>query len=182
MSQERVVAVFGSSATEPGSADWVAAETVGARCAGAGLAVVTGGYSGTMEAASRGAARAGGHVIGVTAPELFRGRPGANPHVAEERPAATLTERLGTLIDLASGVIVLPGSIGTAAELVVAWNLNHIRRRNRGQRLPTVAVGAGWRELRDLLSEHMGALGGDIHAVDTADDAVDWLLEQPEIR
>lgn len=180
--RDKVIAVFGSSATAPGSSEWVDAEKVGARCAGAGLGVVTGGYSGVMEAVSRGASLAGGRVIGVTAPDLFAARPGANPHVTEERPTITLAERIGTLIDLASGVIALPGSIGTAAELVVAWNLNTVHRRNHGSRLPTVAVGDEWRALWELLSDRMHADREDIHVVDSADEAVDWLLTQPEIR
>ena len=179
---DRVVAVFGSSAIEQGSIEWAEAEIVGARLADAGCAVVTGGYSGVMEAVSRGAGLAGGRVVGVTAPQLFATRPGANDYVTDERSAGTLAERIGTLIELASGVIVLPGSIGTAAELVVTWNLNHVRRNNGGSRVPTVAVGAGWREMWELLAGRMGAFSGDVHVVDTPAEAVGWLLDQPEIR
>ena len=107
MTKINYIAVFGSSATAPGSDDWNDAERVGARLAKSGLGVVTGGYGGTMEAASRGAALAGGPVIGVTAPHLFTGRFGANRHVAEEIIATTLAERIGRLTDIAAGVIVL---------------------------------------------------------------------------
>ena len=147
-----------------------------------GLTVITGGYSGTMEAASKGAASTGGPVIGVTAPALFTGRTGANSYVTTELEADTLSDRLGLLTSKAAGVIVLPGSIGTATEFLLAWNINHIARRNTGVRLPTVAVGADWRELSRLLTERLGANGVDVHVVDTADMAVDWLLDQPEIR
>jgi len=182
LSHGRVVAVFGSSAAEPHTAEWADAEEVGASLARAGCTVVTGGYSGVMEAVSKGANLTGGRVVGVTAPELFAARPGANAYVTEERPATTLTERIGALIGFASGVVALPGSIGTAAELVIVWNLNHVRRNNGGVRIPTVAVGPGWREMWELLSVRMGAFSGDIHVVDTATGAVEWLLAQPEIR
>ena len=86
------MAIFGSSRTQPGSPEWIEAERAGARCASSGLAVITGGYGGTMEAASRGAATAGGQVIGVTAPDLFVIRDGANPHVTREITAGSLTE------------------------------------------------------------------------------------------
>lgn len=181
MSGPRAVAVFGSAATLPGSDDWIDAEKVGARCADAGFAVVTGGYGGTMEAASRGANLAGGRVIGVTSPEFFSHRPSANPHVTEERPATTLTDRIGILLDAASGVIALPGSIGTAAELVVSWNLNHVRLRQGRSVLPTVAVGREWHALWELLSG-MRASPDGIHVVDTADEAVDWILQQPQMH
>lgn len=182
MTTGKVVAIFGSSQSHPGTKEWIDAEKTGARCAGAGLGVITGGYGGTMEAASRGAALAGGRVIGVTAPELFSARSGANRHVSEEIEAVSLTERIGVLTDLASGAIVLPGSIGTAAELLIAWNINHIVRRNGGNRFPTVAVGEDWAELWRLMTGPLGAFGGDVHTVENADQAVDWMLEQPEIR
>jgi uncharacterized protein (TIGR00725 family) len=135
-----------------------------------------------MEAVSKGASMAGGTVIGVTVPALFRRRSGANQYVAREIEASTLIERIGTLIGEADCVIALPGSIGTAAELIVSWNLNHVARRNGGARVPTVAVGEEWRELRSLLVERTGAFPGDVHLVDTADEAMDWILTQPEIR
>jgi uncharacterized protein (TIGR00725 family) len=155
---------------------------VGARLASAGLAVVTGGYGGTMEAASKGAVANGGMAIGVTAPKLFTGRSAANEYVTREIQAGSLSERLGILTSEADGVIALPGSIGTATELLVSWNLNHITRRNSGSRLPTVAVGGGWRDLARLMTTGLGAFGGDIATVATAEEAVDWLLDQPEMR
>jgi uncharacterized protein (TIGR00725 family) len=182
LTSQRVVAVFGSSQTVPGSARWIAAEEIGARCAHAGLAVITGGYGGTMEAVSRGASMAGGTVIGVTAPTLFTRRSGANRYVTHEIHTPNLVERIGTLIGKADGIIALPGSIGTAAELIVSWNLNHVARRNGGVRVPTVAVGDEWRDLSGLLVERTGAFPGDIHLVDTADAAMDWILTQPEMR
>lgn len=154
----------------------------GSRCAAQGYDVVTGGYGGAMEAASRGAVQAGGRVIGVTAPDLFPTRSGANSYVSNEIRAKSLTERIGILADLADGAIVLPGSIGTIAELVIVWNLNHIARANRSVRLPTVAVGKGWDELCNLLTGRLGACGDDIHVVHSVADAVSWLSAQPEIR
>ena len=181
MSDSKVVAIFGSAQIEPGSPAWTDAEMAGSLCAAQGYHVMTGGYGGAMEAASKGAARAGGHVIGVTTPELFTTRSGANRYVSREIKAKTLAERIGILTDLADGVIVLPGSIGTAAELVIAWNLNHIARRNGGIRLPTVAVGKEWNELWSLFTGRLGAYSDDIHVADSAGDAVTWISEQPEM-
>lgn len=143
--------------------------------------MVTGGYGGTMEAASKGAAEAGGRVVGVTAAGLFRSRAGANPYVTHEIAARSITERIEILTDIAGGVLVLPGSIGTIAELVIAWNINHIVRRHGGTRLPTVAVGAEWRQFRDFVTGPLGA-DDDIHVTDHTTDALDWLLDQPEMR
>lgn len=158
------------------------AESAGRRCAEAGLTVITGGYGGTMEAASRGASMAGGRVIGVTAPDLFPGRPGANRYVTEEIAATSITERVGILTGRASGAIVFPGAIGTAAELMVAWNINHVARGNGERRFPTVAVGERWRALWTLLTSDMATVHDDVHLAEAGEEAVDWLLAQPETR
>ena len=83
MTGRPAIAVFGSSQTPPGTEEWDQAVLTGSRLAQAGFGVVTGGYGGTMEAASKGAAEAGGHVIGVTSPSQFPGRLGANRYVKE---------------------------------------------------------------------------------------------------
>lgn len=181
MIDSKAVAVFGSSRTRRGSHEWAEAEETGRKLADAGLRVVTGGYGGVMEAASLGASGAGGEVVGVTAPNLFAQRSGANPHVTHEVETASLTDRIGVLTGMAAGAIVLPGSIGTAAELIIAWNINDIGRRNGGARFPTVAVGLVWRELRDLLVSATGATGEDIHLAADTEEALSWLLSQPEL-
>jgi hypothetical protein len=63
---------------------------------------------------------------------------------------------------------------------VIAWNINHIVRRNGGTRFPTVAVGEGWNELWALLTGTLGAHGGELHVTMTTGEALDWLLDQPE--
>lgn len=181
MTVEQAVAIFGSSRAAPGSVPWQEAEKAGARCARAGLTVVTGGYGGSMEAASKGAAGEGGRVVGVTAGGLFRTRTGANPHVTHEIVAQTITDRIGILTEIARGALVLPGSIGTTAELVIAWNINDIVRRHGGTRLPTVAVGEEWQDFCGLVSARLGAEPNDIQVADDVDQALDWLLGQPEL-
>ncbi len=151
----------------------------GSRIAKAGFAVLTGGYGGTMEAVSLGAHLAGGHVIGVTAPRLFPGRTAANPYVAEEVAANSLAHRLDEMTRRASGALVLPGSIGTATELLISWNINHIVRRNGGRPFPAAAVGSEWRGVRTVLAS-IGAVTEDIHWADTVDDGLGWLLTKLE--
>jgi uncharacterized protein (TIGR00730 family) len=177
MSSGLIVAVFGSSQTAPGSQEWEDAERAGSRLAEAGIAVITGGYGGTMEAVSKGSSESGGHVIGVPAPSLFPGRPGANPYVAEVIEAETLTARIQAMVDLSQAAIALPGSIGTATEMFLVWNLNHISRRGGSARhLPTAAVGEPWRRIGRLLEESVGANPVDIHWVPEVDQGVDWVI------
>lgn len=61
-----LVAVFGSADPPEGDPLYELARTVGGLLVNAGYGVLTGGYGGVMEGASRGAAEAGGVAIGVT--------------------------------------------------------------------------------------------------------------------
>jgi hypothetical protein len=70
------IAVVGAS--RPSDAQTVAAELVGAGLARAGAIVITGGGPGVMAAASKGAATAGGTVVGILP---GTDRAGANPWV-----------------------------------------------------------------------------------------------------
>jgi uncharacterized protein (TIGR00730 family) len=119
-----VISVFGSSAPTPGSPGYEEARTVGRLLAEAGFAVATGGYCGTMEAVSQGAAEAGGRVIGVTCDQIEVFRPlGPNRFVTEEIRFPTLPERVQHLVRENDGMIVLSGGIGTLSELAMAWSL-----------------------------------------------------------
>ena len=107
MTDNAGVAVFGSSQTEPGSVEWEDARRAGVRLAEEGYPVITGGYGGIMEAVSSGAAGAGGHVIGVTAPvdvlvhrrEIYDAVRAANQTAAQAAlpPVAALAGRLRLL-------------------------------------------------------------------------------------
>lgn len=147
MRRAPAVAVFGASQIVKGSVAWDEAALCGSLLAERGFTVVTGGYGGAMEAASMGASKGRGSVVGVTAPSVFPGRVGANPHVARERPAASLTERIHDMLAITAAAIALPGSIGTFTELMVAWNLAFVSRFNGSRRSPVVAVGPTWQLL-----------------------------------
>ena len=100
----KTITVFGGSKPIPGSPPYQAAFNLGEMLAKAGFAVQTGGYIGTMEAISRGASEAGGHVIGVTCDEIENWRQVApNQWVAEQKRRPTLRERLFVLIDECEG-------------------------------------------------------------------------------
>jgi predicted Rossmann-fold nucleotide-binding protein len=125
-----------------------------------------------MEAVSSGAAAAGGRVIGVTAPAVFPGRDAPNPHLTEELRAASLSERIHELIDLAAASIALHGSIGTATELLVAWNLAYVAQFSGQEPDPVVAVGERWREIVTTLANTLDTDPGYVTCVATVDDAV----------
>jgi len=135
-----LVAVFGSSTIRETDATWRLSYDLGAELARAGAAVVTGGYGGVMEACSRGAHEAGGHVVGVTV-ELFERRGPANRWVKERVHTPDLFERLRWIIERAHGFVTLPGSIGTLTELFLTWTLLSARGRPEA---PLVLLGDPW--------------------------------------
>jgi predicted Rossmann-fold nucleotide-binding protein len=58
VNQDKIITVFGSSRPAEGHADYIEALELGRALAAAGFGVCTGGYSGVMEAVSRGAREA----------------------------------------------------------------------------------------------------------------------------
>src|SRR5512133_1968718 len=111
------VSVFGVSQPREGDEAYTEAQALGRLLAERGHTVLTGGYIGTMEAVSRGANEAGGHVVGITCAEIERWRGvGANSWVKEERKFETLRQRLDGLIDGCDAAIALPGGPGTLTE------------------------------------------------------------------
>ena len=149
------VTVFGSAMPLPGETAYQEAVKLGQILAKEGHTVLTGGYSGTMEAVSRGAAEAGGHVIGVTCAEIERWRSSvtANAWVKEEWRRATLQERLTTLIDDCEAAAALPGGVGTLLEVMMMWNRLIIKAIPPR---PLILIGPGWKTTLQSFLEQQG--------------------------
>ena len=167
------IAVFGSSISQPGSAEWIEGEALGRGIAERGWADATGGYGGTMEAVSAGAAHRGGHVIGVTAPAVFPARSGANRHVDAEIVEPTISRRITRLVEASDAVIALPGSIGTLAELVMAWNASFVAQFSGSPARPVVAVGPVWRAILEEIDLRLPTGGGIVRLTSSAAGALD---------
>ncbi|GIW72844.1 MAG: TIGR00725 family protein [Planctomycetota bacterium] len=127
--RQRLIGVIGAAACDAAVA--ARAYEVGRRLAEAGCAVVCGGLGGVMAAASRGAAEAGGLVIGLL--------PGDDPHAANPYVTVAIPTGLGearnAVIALASeALIAIAGGWGTLSEIALA--------RKRGK--PVVSLDS-WR-------------------------------------
>jgi hypothetical protein len=141
------ITVFGGAQPQPNSPAYEEARLLGELLAQRGHTVLTGGYIGTMEAVSRGAHEAGGHVIGVTCEDIENWRKvKANAWVKEERRKKTLIERLQALVDGCDAAIALPGGAGTLAEVSLMWNLMIVESLPRS---PLILVGGGWQSTFD---------------------------------
>src|SRR6266567_2127375 len=146
------ITVFGGSRVEPDSDEYLAAQQLGRALAERGFSVVTGGYNGVMEAVSRGAKQAGGHVIGVTVDIIARTfELVPNAFLDQEVRTAALLERIDKLVELGAAYVVLPGGAGTLAELGIVWNLALLGALHDK---PLIVVGSGWeRVLRTMIEE-----------------------------
>ena len=127
MTRAPQIAVVGA-----GTADEALAATaaeVGRRVAEAGAVVVCGGLGGVMEAAARGAADAGGTVIGI----VPSAQPAdANPYCTHVVAAATGIARNLAIVASADAVIAIGGAWGTLSEIA------HARQLRR----PVIALGS----------------------------------------
>jgi uncharacterized protein (TIGR00725 family) len=148
------ITIFGGSQPQEGSAAYEEARRLGRLLAENRHTVLTGGYMGTMEAVSRGAAEAGGHVIGVTCVEIEKWRSiGANEWVKEELRKQTLLERLECLITSCDVALALPGGPGTLTEISLMWNMMIIGVLPRRS---LILLGDGWRLVFDAFFRQLG--------------------------
>ena len=93
------------------------AEEVGRLLARRGAVVVCGGLGGVMEAACRGASRAGGTTVGVL-PGLDRGA--ANPFVSVAVATGLGEVRNALVVRAADALIAVGGVYGTLSEIALA--------------------------------------------------------------
>ncbi len=117
MGRRIVIGVMGGGAAEPATV--AMAEQLGALIAREGWVLLTGGRpAGVMRAASRGAAEAGGLVIGVL--------PDADPDAADPNVQVAIATGMGDARNainvLSSDVVVAcPGGAGTLSEVALAF-------------------------------------------------------------
>jgi uncharacterized protein (TIGR00730 family) len=178
--EQPCVTVFGSARFEAGHRYYDLAREVGGELARAGFAVMTGGGSGIMEAANRGAREAGGLSIGcnITLPR-------------EQKPNAYLDRfiqldhffvRKVMLVKYSSAFVVMPGGFGTLDE---AFEIATLMQTNKIEHFPLIAVGSDfWDELIGFARDTMireGTLSPEdarfVHLADTAADVVRLVRE-----
>jgi uncharacterized protein (TIGR00725 family) len=166
---QKRVTVFGGSRCGPDSEEYKEALKLGRLLVEAGFDVASGGYSGVMEAISRGAHEAGGEVIGVTMNQ-FKSAP--NLYLKKIEPSADFYARLQTLIRESAGYVALRGGIGTVTEVSLVWNklvVNMLPGR------PLILLGECWPRAIECLREQLVISEADLAYlmfVTTAEEAV----------
>ncbi|HET6641991.1 MAG TPA: TIGR00730 family Rossman fold protein [Gaiellaceae bacterium] len=179
------VTIFGSARVREDDTIYKAAQDLGRRFAEAGLAVVTGGGPGVMEAANRGAHEAGGLSVGFNI-DL----PHEQHHNAYLDIAVTFKHfyaRKTMLVKAAEGFVMFPGGFGTLDELFEALTLI---QTGKVLDFPVVLFGEEhWKGLLGWIRERLvteGFIDSEdidlLYVTDDADEAVEMILRSLEER
>jgi uncharacterized protein (TIGR00725 family) len=172
---ERRITVFGGSRCGPDSEEYREALRLGRLLAKAGFEVASGGYAGVMEAISRGAHEANGHVVGVTM-QQFEAEP--NSYLKKIEPSIDFYARLQNLIRESVGYVALRGGMGTVTEISLVWNklaMNVLPPR------PLVLVGSCWPRTIECMREHLVISDHDLDHLTfaaTAEEAITILRQR----
>jgi uncharacterized protein (TIGR00730 family) len=178
--EQPCVTVFGSARFGEGHRYYDLAREVGAELARAGYAVMTGGGSGIMEAANRGARDAGGLSIGCNIALPREQKP--NRYLDRFIQLDHFFVRKVMLVKYSSAFVVMPGGFGTLDE---AFEIATLMQTDKIEHFPLVAVGSEfWGTLIDFARNTMieqGTLSPEdarfVHLADTAVDVVRLVRE-----
>jgi uncharacterized protein (TIGR00730 family) len=149
------ISVFGSARISEDDPMYTAARDVGAAIATAGLAVITGGGPGIMEAANRGAHEAGGVSIGCNIELPFE--QATNPYADIAIDFEHFFVRKTMFVKYAEGFVVFPGGFGTLDELFESLTLI---QTGKVVHFPVILFGSDyWNGLVTWLRERLVAEG-----------------------
>ncbi|MBL7133478.1 MAG: TIGR00730 family Rossman fold protein [Phycisphaerae bacterium] len=135
------VSIFGSARTPRSDTYYHKARKLAAMLADEGLAIITGGGPGIMEAANRGAHDAGGTSIGlnITLPHEQM----ANPYAECQIDFRYFFARLVMFVKYASAFVCFPGGFGTLHEF---FNSMTLIQTGKAERFPVILIGRSyWR-------------------------------------
>src|SRR5215210_1083508 len=142
---------FGSARTPPDDPDYELARETARVVGESGLAIITGGGPGIMEAANRGAKDASALSVGLNIELPFE--QGGNPYCDIALDFHYFFARKIMFVRYASGFVVFPGGFGTMDELFEALTLIQTGKITE---FPVVLVGSSyWRGLIDWLAGPM---------------------------
>jgi uncharacterized protein (TIGR00730 family) len=179
------VSIFGSARIAEGSPTYAAARTTARLFAEAGLAVVTGGGPGVMEAANRGAKDGGGLSVGFNI--MLPHEQGLNPYCDIALTFKHFYARKTMFVKAAEGFVIFPGGFGTLDELFESLTL--IQTGTIGS-FPVVLFDAVyWDDMLEWVGDEMLASGlvspHDLDLLTVTDDpaeAVERIVSMIEER
>ena len=166
---------FGSARTQPDDPDYALARETARVVGESGMAVITGGGPGLMEAANRGAKDAGALSVGLNIELPFE--QGGNTYCDISLEFHYFFVRKIMFVRYASGFVVFPGGFGTMDEL---WEALTLIQTDKIRQFPVALVGTDyWRGLVDWVGDRMLSEGNI-----AAEDLELWTLtdDPAEVR
>ena len=168
----KAVTIFGSARTKPGTQFYRLAEEVAYHIARAGYAVITGSGPGLMEAANKGAQRAGGHSIGLNIHLPCEQKP--NKYVDTVIGFRYFFVRKVMFVKYAKAFVILPGGFGTLDEFFEAITLIQTERISK---FPVILFNSQyWKPLLGWLKKTVYRHGN----IDQADLDLFILVDEPK--
>lgn len=147
------VSIFGSARTKPEHKNYQLADDLAYQICKKGYGVITGGGPGIMEAANKGAHRAGGKSVGLNIELPFEQN--NNPYIDKDKNLNFdyFFVRKVMFVKYAQGFVVLPGGFGTLDEFFEAVTL--IQTHKIGK-FPIVLMNKSfWKGLIDWIKDTM---------------------------
>jgi uncharacterized protein (TIGR00725 family) len=158
-----VISIFGGSRYLSGTREYEETIELGRLLATDGFRILTGGYFGLMEAASRGADEAGGLVAAVT--HAPWGPP--NKYVGDYKTAPSLFAGLEALVLDVDGFVAMRGGMGTVTEVAMVWV--HLQAHLLPQEPPLILVGREWTNVIEAWSSNFAVNEADLSLIDLVD-------------
>jgi uncharacterized protein (TIGR00730 family) len=164
---------FGSARTPQDDPEYALARDTARLVGESGMAVITGGGPGVMEAANRGAKDAGALSIGLGIELPFE--QGMNGHLDVGLEFHYFFARKIMFVRYASGFVVFPGGFGTLDELFESLTLI---QTGKIRNFPIILVGTDyWCDLFEWLRDRLLGEGkispGDLDLVTVTDDPIE---------
>ena len=145
------ISIFGSARTQEGDSNYQLTIAIAEAIAESGYGVISGGGPGIMEAANRGAQKAGGTSVGLNIELPFEQQ--SNPYIDQDKLVnfQYFFVRKVMFVKYAQGFIVMPGGVGTLDELFEAYTLI---QTDKVSKFPIILVGRDyWGGLIDWIKE-----------------------------
>ena len=145
------VSIFGSSGIKPDDPIYKKTEEIAALFAKNNFAVITGGGGGVMEAANKGASKAGGTSVGLNITLPFEQKPNQYSNVKLEFKYFFIRKVM--FVKYATAYIIMPGGFGTLDEFFEAVTLI---QTHRIKPFPVILAGSDyWSGLIEWIKSHL---------------------------
>ena len=174
------ISIFGSARTQERDSNYQLTIEIAEAIALSGYGIISGGGPGIMEAANKGAQKAGGTSVGLNIELPFEQQ--SNPYIDQDKLInfQYFFVRKVMFVKYAQGFVVMPGGVGTLDELFEAYTLI---QTDKVSKFPIILVGRDyWSGLLDWIKETVlkekNISPEDlelIELVDTKDEVMDCL-------